>query len=123
MSRKGDHVICQFGSIDETVAADSSPGELLFYLMIRRYCAEGAALFDFGIGDQPYKRSWCTVETIQRDIVLPLTLRGRIAAWSHRSIVSMKSAIKSNRKIYAFVQRLRQRRQGTSAVTSAETDD
>jgi CelD/BcsL family acetyltransferase involved in cellulose biosynthesis len=122
VSRKGDHVICQFGSIDETIAADSSPGELLFYLMIRRYCAEGAALFDFGIGDQPYKRSWCTVETIQRDIVLPLTLRGRIAAWSHRAIVSMKSTIKKNRHVYAFIQRLRQRRQGTSGAISAETD-
>ncbi len=123
LSRKGDHVICQFGSIDETVAADSSPGELLFYLMIRRSCASGAALFDFGIGDQPYKRSWCSVETIQRDIVLPLTLRGRIAARFHRTIVSMKSAIKKNRQVYAFLQRLRQRRQGADAAASAETDN
>jgi len=122
LSRKGDHVICQFGSIDEDIAADSSPGELLFYLMIRRQCADGAALFDFGIGDQPYKRSWCTVETVQRDIVLPLTLRGRIAAWSHRTIVSMKSAIKKNRQVYAFVQRLRQRRQGAAADVPPETD-
>ena len=60
LSRKGDHVICQFGSIDEDIAADASPGELLFYLMIRKCKAEGVALFDFGIGDQAYKRSWCT---------------------------------------------------------------
>ncbi len=86
LSRKGDHVICQFGSIDEEIAADASPGELLFYRMIERLCAEGVALFDFGIGDQPYKRSWCTVETPLRDIVLPLTFRGRLAAGGFRAI-------------------------------------
>lgn len=122
LSRKGDHVICQFGSIDEDIAADASPGELLFYLMIRRYNAEGVTLFDFGIGDQAYKRSWCTVETIQRDIVLPLTLRGRLAASAHKAVVRTKAAIKKNQKTYAFLQRLRQRRQHTGAPAAQETD-
>ena len=61
LSRKGDHVICQFGSIDDTIAADASPGEFLFYLAIQKLCGQGVRLFDFGIGDQPYKRSWCTI--------------------------------------------------------------
>lgn len=122
LSRKGDHVICQFGSIDEDIAADASPGELLFYLIIRKCNAEGVKLFDFGIGDQGYKRSWCTVETIQRDIVLPLTLRGRLAASVHRTAVRLKSAIKKNRKAYAFLQRLRQRRQTPGVAATLETD-
>lgn len=121
LSRKGDHVICQFGSIDEDIAADASPGELLFYLMIQKYNAEGVTLFDFGIGDQAYKRSWCTVETVQRDIVLPLTLRGRLAASMHRGAVRLKSAIKKNRKAYAFVQRMRQRHQNPGDTTASET--
>jgi CelD/BcsL family acetyltransferase involved in cellulose biosynthesis len=121
LSRKGDHVICQFGSIDEDIAADASPGELLFYLMIQKYNAEGVTLFDFGIGDQAYKRSWCTVETVQRDIVLPLTLRGRLAASMHRAAVRLKSAIKKNRKAYAFVQRLRQRHQNPGDTIASET--
>ncbi len=122
LSRKGDHVICQFGSIDDDLAADASPGELLFYLIIRRCNAEGIKLFDFGIGDQGYKRSWCTVETIQRDIVLPLTLRGRLAASVHRTTVWLKSAIKKNRKAYACLQRLRQRRQTAGRADAPETD-
>ncbi|WP_271024601.1 GNAT family N-acetyltransferase [Rhizobium sp. RCAM05973] len=36
LSRKGDHVICQFASIDEALVAEASPGELLFWLMIER---------------------------------------------------------------------------------------
>ncbi|MBP1860847.1 CelD/BcsL family acetyltransferase involved in cellulose biosynthesis [Rhizobium herbae] len=122
LSRKGDHVICQFGSIDEEMAADASPGELLFYLMIRKCNAEGVTLFDFGIGDQAYKRSWCTVETVQRDIVLPLTLRGRLAAGAHRTAVRMKVWIKKNRKAYAFLQRLRQQRQTPDAAAVPDTD-
>lgn len=123
LSRKGDHVICQFGSIDEDIAADASPGELLFYLMIRKFNAEGVSLFDFGIGDQGYKRSWCTVETPQRDIVLPLTTRGRVAAWTHRFAVRLKAQIKKNKQAYAFLQRLRQRRQAPGGASPSDTDD
>ena len=122
VSRKGDHVICQFGSIDEDIVVDSSPGELLFYLMIRKFNAEGVALFDFGIGDQPYKRSWCTVETVQRDIVLPITARGRLAASTHRFVVRTKASLKKNKQIYGFLQRLRQRRQAKDAQPVVETE-
>lgn len=123
MSRKGDHVICQFGSIDNDLASEASPGELLFYRMIEDGCDDGIRLFDFGIGDQPYKRSWCTVETTLRDIVLPLTLRGRAAAALHRALVHAKALIKSNRHSYAFIQRLRQRRQAGRYVPPVEEAD
>ncbi len=116
-SRKGDHVICQFGSIDEALAGDASPGELLFHRMIQRLCGEDAALFDFGVGDQTYKRSWCTIETPLRDIVLPLTLLGRFAACYHRALVRAKAAIKANRVAYAFFQRARSRKQNISQKT------
>ncbi|MDX3928679.1 MAG: GNAT family N-acetyltransferase [Shinella sp.] len=107
LSRKGDHVICQFGSIDETLAADTSPGEFLFYLIIRQLCGEGVALFDFGIGDQPYKRSWCNIETPQHDLLWPTTLAGSMIAAVHRAKAATKRTIKQNRQIYGFVQKLR----------------
>jgi CelD/BcsL family acetyltransferase involved in cellulose biosynthesis len=124
ISRKGDHMICQFGSIDDTLAADASPGELLFYRIIERACADGVRLFDFGIGDQPYKRSWCTVETPQHDIVLPLTLRGRAAAGVHHMLVRAKRSVKANRRLYVAVQRFRQKRQGSvePVPDTADTD-
>ncbi|WP_034884857.1 GNAT family N-acetyltransferase [Ensifer aridi] len=118
-SRKGDHVTCQFGSIDE-FAADSSPGELLFYRIIERLSAEGVTLFDFGIGDQPYKRSWCTIETPLRDIILPLTLRGYLAAAVQRAAAEVKRAIKGNKAFYAFIQR---RRRQMMESTGGLSDD
>ena len=109
LSRKGDHVICQFASINEALVAEASPGELLFWLMIERLHRESVALFDFGIGDQIYKRSWCPMETVQYDLFLPVSGMGRLAAVTQRSITRTKVAIKSNRKLYSFVQRLRAR--------------
>ncbi|MCF3639491.1 GNAT family N-acetyltransferase [Rhizobium sp. TRM95111] len=107
ISRKGDHVICQFGSIDESIAADASPGEFLFHLAIQKLCAEGVRLFDFGIGDQAYKRSWCTVETVQHDLLWPATLAGSAAAALHRAKAGAKRAIKQNPQLYSLLQRLR----------------
>lgn len=109
LSRKGDHVICQFGSIDETILPEASPGEMLFWLAIERACEQGAALFDFGLGDQPYKRRWCTIETVQSDILLPVTSVGRLAAAAQRGADRAKAAIKANPQLYALVQRIRAR--------------
>lgn len=115
LSRKGDHVICQFGSIDESIAADTSPGELLFHLSIHKACEDGARLFDFGIGDQPYKRSWCRIETPQHDLLWPVTVAGRAAAAAHRAKTAAKRFIKQNRRAYSLVQRFRKTETGGEA--------
>ncbi len=122
LSRKGDHVICQFGSIDESVMADASPGELLFWLMIERSCEEGAALFDFGLGDQDYKRRWCTVETVQHDILLPVSATGHLAAIAQRGVTRAKAVIKGNPQLYSVIQRLRAHADEVP-VRSTGTDD
>ena len=107
LSRKGGHVLCQFGSIDDSIAGEASPGELLFWHLIERACAQGAALFDFGVGDQAYKHSWCTEETVQYDVILPVTGLGRLAGLAQRGVTRTKAVIKANPQIYGFVQRLR----------------
>ncbi|MBB4570478.1 CelD/BcsL family acetyltransferase involved in cellulose biosynthesis [Rhizobium leucaenae] len=123
LSRKGDHVICQFASIDETLVPEASPGELLFWLMIERLHREDAALFDFGIGDQTYKRSWCPMETTQHDLILPVSGVGHAAAFAQRGMTRTKAAIKANRQLYGLIQRLRARRGSSDApVEEAEKD-
>lgn len=96
LTHKDRHVTCQFGSIDETVAPDSSAGELLFYRMIERAAKNGDQVFDFGVGDQLYKRSWCPVRTDLVDCYLPLTLKGRIAAPVVAAGISAKRVIKNS---------------------------
>ena len=110
LSRKGDHVICQFASIDESVVPEASPGELLFWMMIESCHGAGVALFDFGIGDQLYKRSWCPVQTVQHDVVLPISARGQIVAVAQKGLTRLKARIKGNPRLYGFIQGLRARR-------------
>lgn len=107
ISRKGDHVICQFSAIDDSVAADASPGEFLFWQMIAGLHGKGVSLFDFGLGDQGYKRSWAPEDTAHYDVVLPLTARGTIAALAHRAVTRSKAYIKSRPHLYRLAQRLR----------------
>lgn len=107
ISRKGDHVICQFSSIDESIAADASPGEFLFWQMIAGLHGKGIALFDFGLGDQGYKRSWAPEDTAHYDVVIPLSARGTIAGLIHRAITRGKAFVKSREGLYRYVQRMR----------------
>lgn len=111
LSRKGDHVICQFGSIDDTLAPEASPGELLFWLMIKRASEQGVAIFDFGIGDQLYKRSWCTVETVTHQLLLPITVRGWLMMLMLAARTRAKVAIKKRPPLYRFIQKIRRRGQ------------
>ncbi len=120
LSRKGDHVICQFGSIDDSLMAEASPGELLFWLVIERSALMGAGLFDFGIGDQDYKRRWCTIQTPHHDILLPTSPAGHLAAATHRGITRTKTMIKGNPHLYALIQRWRAIGTG---VPPAKADD
>ena len=104
---KGRHVTCQFGSINEEIAADVSAGELLFYRMIERASAAGHAVFDFGVGDQLYKRSWCPQRTELLDCYLPLNLKGRLAAPAIAGLIRLKRTIKTSPLLHSFASRVR----------------
>ena len=107
LTAKDRHVTCQFGSIDETLAADVSAGELLFYLMIERASADGHAVFDFGVGDQLYKRSWCPQRTELLDCYVPLNLKGRLAAPLIAGMIRLKRTVKTSPTLHRIAARLR----------------
>jgi CelD/BcsL family acetyltransferase involved in cellulose biosynthesis len=115
LSRKGDHVICQFGSVDNDAVAGASPGEFLFYLIIEKASEDRVAIFDFGIGYQLYKKNWCPVETAHFDALVPISLRGRLAASAISAGTRLKAAIKRNRPLYALIQKIRADKQNLPA--------
>lgn len=100
LTTKHRHVTCQFGSINEEIAADVSAGELLFYRMIERAALAGHAVFDFGVGDQPYKRSWCPQRTELVDCYVPLTVKGRMAAPLIAGLIRLKRMIKTSPRLH-----------------------
>ena len=107
LTTKDRHVTCQFGSIDEEVAADVSAGELLFYRMIEAASAAGHEVFDFGVGDQLYKRSWCPQRTELLDCYVPLNLKGRLAAPLIAGVIRLKRTIKTSPMLHRIAARVR----------------
>ncbi|WP_417417575.1 GNAT family N-acetyltransferase [Hoeflea sp.] len=107
LTTKDRHVTCQFGSIDENVAADVSAGELLFYRMIERASAAGHQVFDFGVGDQLYKRSWCPQRTELVDCYVPLNFKGRLAAPLIAGMIRLKRQIKTSPMLHKIAARVR----------------
>ena len=75
--------------------------------MIRSACEEKAEIFDFGIGDEQYKRSWCDVETVHFDAVLPVTTKGYLGAVGAKWLIDAKRFLKSNKKIFALAKAVR----------------
>jgi len=59
---------------------------------------------------------------VQYDLLLPLTLRGRLAASTHLAKVRMKAAIKDNKAVYGFIQRLRVAKE-KAPVTAPDPED
>lgn len=125
LTGKDQHVTCQFGSIDESVAADASAGELLFYRMIEQAAKNGDQVFDFGVGDQLYKRSWCPVRTDLVDCYVALTLKGRIAAPIFAGGITAKRIIKTSPALgraAALLRGFMVRRKSSSAPRDEEND-
>jgi len=104
---KNAHVTCQFGSINEDIAADVSAGEFLFFRMIERASAAGHQVFDFGVGDQLYKRSWCPQRTELLDCYVPLNIKGRLAAPLITGLIRLKRTIKTSPILHRLAARLR----------------
>ena len=105
----GDRLICEFGAIADDDLAHASPGEFLFFDNIQQACEDGFAVYDFSVGDEPYKRLWCDLEIRQFDVLVPLTAKGRLLAASMRQATRLKAFIKNNRFIWKLAKTFRKK--------------
>ncbi len=90
-----DRMVCDFVGFAEDDLYAASPGEFLFFTDIRQACSDGFKIFDFSVGDEPYKRTWCDIETRHFDVVVPLTAKGGVAAAIRRAKTRAKSFVKN----------------------------
>lgn len=120
----GKRLICEFGAIADDELAPVSPGDFLFFENIKEATEQGFEIYDFSVGDEPYKRLWCTLETTQFDVLLPLSVKGRLWAHALGGIGAAKARIKSDPHLWALVKRLRRRVAGSGAqAAAAEAED
>lgn len=106
-SRSGKRLICEFGAIAEDDLVHASPGDFLFFENIAEACRQGMAVYDFSVGDEPYKRLWCDIETAHFDVVAPLTAKGGLLAHGLRLKSTVTARIKSSPALWRLARLLR----------------
>ena len=83
-----------FNSMIMNELSNESPGELLLDNVVRMACERGLDTFDLGIGEAGYKRAFCNETDTLFDTVVPLTVRGKLAAPLWRGQLNVKRRIK-----------------------------
>lgn len=103
----GDRLICDFAGYAEGDTTGASPGDYLLFENIKDAAAAGFAVYDLGVGDEPYKRSWCEIETWQQDAFVALTAAGSALGFVESAKTRLKSAIKGNARLWSLVKTAR----------------
>jgi CelD/BcsL family acetyltransferase involved in cellulose biosynthesis len=119
-SRAAERLVCEFGAIADDDVAFASPGEFLFFDNIKEACEQGYAIYDFSVGDEPYKRLWCNLEIRQFDALVPLTAKGRVAVAGMQLTNRAKSFVKNNKLVWNVVKAFRKK---TAAAPQEPADD
>ncbi|TIO74582.1 MAG: GNAT family N-acetyltransferase [Mesorhizobium sp.] len=122
-SRSGKRLICEFGAIAEDDLAFTSPGDFLFFDNIQEACERGFDVYDFSVGDEPYKRLWCDIEVQHFEVLAPLTLKGRALATGLRQGARAKAFIKNNPTLWKLTKMLRRKAAGQAAAPTTAEDD
>lgn len=102
-----DRSICEFGAIEDDDLTSTSPGEYLAYSNIETACAKGCHFYDFSVGDEAYKRSWCDTEITHFNVIVPLSAMGRMAVFGSNFLVDAKQRVKSNPRLLGVAKALR----------------
>ncbi|KQZ13329.1 acetyltransferase [Mesorhizobium sp. Root554] len=119
-SLSGKRLICEFGAIAEDELAYASPGDFLFFENIKEACQQGFAVYDFSVGDEPYKRLWCDLETQHVDVLVPLTAKGRALSFVLHQNARAKAFVKNSPTIWKLTKMLRRKAAGKQ--TPSEDD-
>jgi CelD/BcsL family acetyltransferase involved in cellulose biosynthesis len=116
----GKHLTVEFGGICSS-DRQLSPGDILYHFLIEQSCQRRFETFDFGVGDEFYKRRWCDTETWHRDTYLPITTKGRLVVAALANIAAAKKQIKNSPMLFNLLKKLRGL--GRSKETDAQSEN
>ena len=98
------HVLASY---DDGPLSRFGPGAAHLQELMRYALERGCTLFDFTIGDEPYKRDWSDIELKLYDHVQAATWRGALAATTVSMGLRVKRAIKQSDRLWPLVVPLR----------------
>lgn len=96
-----------FVSFEESDVARYSPGDLLIARVIARQCELGRKVFDLGVGEARYKRSFCHETEPLVEVCVPMTMKGRAFAAAQSLVTRSKRRIKADARAMAILSRVR----------------
>ncbi|MBA8876359.1 GNAT family N-acetyltransferase [Phyllobacterium myrsinacearum] len=108
-SRAKSLTFIDFIGIAEDELSNASPGEFLFFEDIKDSCETNLSIYSFGVGDEPYKRSWCDLETMTYDTQISLTAKGKVYSGYLDMRGHLVRHIKKNDRLWTAVKKLRTR--------------
>lgn len=91
----------------DPAVARSSPGDLLLARVVRFQCGAGREVFDLGVGEARYKSAFCPEPEPMTQVVLPVTLKGRVFARSLDIAAEVKRGVKRNPTAFRLLNRAR----------------
>ncbi len=97
------HMSGYFSSIADDELAEISPGEMLLYLLLEHYCAQGLETMDLGSGDERYKRSWCDGKQELFDVIMPASTLGIPVAALKRLGYGLRRRLRQNPQVWAAI--------------------
>lgn len=119
----GERLVCDFAGFADDETASYSPGDYLLHENIRQAASDGFAIYDLGVGDEPYKRSWCGLETRHYDVFVALTTVGKVLVAAQRARTRVVSAIKANETAWRMAKAVRGiAKRGRTRTTSTEDE-
>ena len=103
----GERFSTMFNTYTVSENARYSPGLILLRDMIDHYGERGYASYDFGVGSDEYKMTFCKEDEPIVDSFIPLTARGRLTALGMSSMTHAKRLVKQNPALMQMAQMLR----------------
>lgn len=86
-----------------------SPGSLLRTRLMQWCCENGVEIFDFTVGDEPYKERWCEVSQPLYDSLLPGSAWGLVCTTAVDASRWLKRRVKASPTLFPHLLRLRAR--------------
>lgn len=88
-------------------ALQYGPGRVLMRRTIEDLSRKAIRTIDFGVGAHEYKEAWADEEIERRDVLIPLSIKGRLYTSAMRQFLTAKGGLKTNPVLWKQFSRYR----------------
>jgi len=107
-SRTAEGLLCDFLAYRNDELAQFALGEYLTYEVVSLAMQATDAVYDLGVGEARYKRSWCDLERQQFEVHVGLSSRGKMLTLITMAAERAKRFIKRNKTASAILYKARE---------------